>query len=117
MENTLKVEVTHRPGIAIVKLSGEARLQMRPLEIEFTRLSAEHLSAVILDMADLSLVSSLGMGLMVSLRNSLKHRGGRLLAAAVQPLVLDSFVRARLETIFEVFDSVDAATASVSVLA
>lgn len=114
MDSTLKVEVTHLPGIAIVTLAGEARLQLRSLEVEITRLSAERVGAVILDMAGISLVSSLGMGLLVSLRNGLKRREGRLLAVGIQPLVLESFQRSHLDNIFELFDTLDAAVASAN---
>lgn len=112
MDSTLKVQVAHETGVAIVKIEGEARLQLRDLQVELDRLSAEHPPAVILDLAGLTMMSSLGMGLFVSLRNSLKRRGGRLLAAAMQPMVLDSFKRARLDGIFELFETLEAAKAA-----
>lgn len=112
MESTLKVRVTHQPGIAVVKLEGEARLQLKELEIELARVSAEHPAVVILEMSGLQMMSSLGMGLLVSVRAGLKRRGGRLLAAGTQPIVLDSFKRARLESIFEVYETLEAALAA-----
>ena len=113
MESNLKVTITHQPGIAIVTLEGEARLQLKELEMQMARVSAEHPAIVILEMSGLSMMSSLGMGLLVSVRAGLKRRGGRLLAAGTQPIVLDSFKRARLESIFEVFETFEAALASV----
>jgi anti-sigma B factor antagonist/serine/threonine-protein kinase RsbW len=114
MDRLLKVEVIHEPGLAIVKLDGEARLDVSPLEIQLNRLAAAHPRAVILDMSGLSMISSLGMGLIVSLRNTLKRRNGRLLACAFQPLALESFQRAGLEGIFERFDTLPAARAAAA---
>ena len=113
MESVLNIEVTHQPRVAIVKLAGEARLQLKELEIELAKVSAEHPAAVILELSELSMMSSLGMGLFVSTRNGLRRRGCRLLAVGIQPMVLDSFQRARLDGIFETFDTMDAALASV----
>ena len=76
------------------------------------RASAAHPNVAILDLAGLTFVSSLAMGSIVSFRKGLIRRGGRLLACNVQPLVLDCIKRARLNELFEVFDSLEAALAT-----
>ena len=113
MDTRLKIQVRHEEGVSIATIAGEARFEIELLEIELGRLAEAHPAVVILDMTELVVLSSLGMGLIVSLRNALKNHGGRLLACGVRREVLDAFKRARLEKIFEVYGTVEEAIRSV----
>src|SRR5207302_1874342 len=108
----LTVQVTHQPGLAIAKIDGEARFELEPLEIELEKLSAKHPPLVILDLSDLTVISSLGIGIVVSLRNALREHGGRLLVCGVKPQVLDAFKGAKLASIFEIHDTLESALRS-----
>jgi anti-anti-sigma factor len=112
MDTRLRIQVRHEEGMSIATIGGEARFEIEALEIELGRLAELHPAVVILDMTDLVVLSSLGMGLIVSLRNALKNHGGRLLACGVRPGVMDAFQRARLEKIFEVYETLEEAMAS-----
>src|SRR5437763_1940196 len=109
MDELLKVDVQSQPGMAIATIEGEARLLVKSLETACLKLAAGHPKVVVLDMTNLTIISSLGMGLIVSLRNTLKRHGVRLFAVGVRPPVLDSFRRAKLEGVFEVAESIEAA--------
>ena len=62
---------------------------------------------VVLDLAKLNFISSVGMGLLVRIQNQLKESGGRLVLAAPRPLIREALRRAALQRIFEIRDSVD----------
>jgi len=97
--------MTVTPHATTVKLRGEARLLVDSLERDLGRAMLGKPKLVILDLSELSFCSSLGMGIMVSFRRGLVHHGGRVVFCALQPLVLESFQRARLHDIFEICDS------------
>jgi anti-anti-sigma factor len=67
---------------------------------------------VVLDLTSLTFCSSLGMGCIVSLRRSLERSHCKTRLAAIQPDVLDSFKRAVILPLFEVFPTVEEAVAA-----
>jgi anti-anti-sigma regulatory factor len=60
-------------------------------------------------MAQLSFVASVVMGALIQFRRGLLPYGGKVILAALQPAVLESFRAARLLDLFESADSVDQA--------
>jgi anti-sigma B factor antagonist len=106
------VEVIDRSPAVVLRVSGEARLDVSALDRQVTRLLAQKPAIVVLDLAGLTFCSSLGMGCVVSLRRSLDRVGSKTRLAALQPDVLDSFKRAVILQLFEVFPTVDEAVAA-----
>ena len=98
----LIVETENHPQAVIIRIQGEVRLDTRPMEAQFLRAVASHPKAVVLDLSGMTFISSLGMGSIVSLRNGVKRGGGKLIACATRPLVMDALKRARLHEIFSV---------------
>ena len=70
---------------------------------------------IVLDLAQISYVDSAGIGELVSAYTSVTSQGGRLALAALQKRVIDLLQITKLLSVFEVFDSVDQATAALSV--
>jgi anti-sigma B factor antagonist len=108
----LTVEVTDRPPAVVLRLSGQLRIDVAPLDREVTRILARHPRLVVLDLAGLSFCSSLGMGCLVTLRRSLARTDSKARLAALQPDVMDAFKRAVILPLFEVFPTVDEALAA-----
>jgi anti-anti-sigma factor len=108
----LSVEVLDRSNAVVVRLMGEARIDVSALDMQVTRLLARKPSLVVLDLSGLTFCSSLGMGCIVSLRRSLERSHCKTRLAAVQADVLDSFKRAVILPLFEVFPTVDEAVAA-----
>jgi anti-anti-sigma regulatory factor len=54
----------------------------------------------------------MGIGALVKFRNELSHSGGRVVFAALRPLVLDTFRHAGLLRIFAAYPTVQEAIAS-----
>lgn len=70
---------------------------------------------IVLDLAQISYVDSAGIGELVSAYTSITSQGGRLALAALQKRVIELLQITKLLTVFEVFDSVDQATAALSI--
>lgn len=96
-------------GTAVVAVRGEAVVELEPLVSTLQAVSAKRPPLAILDLKDLSFISSLAMGVMLAFRRSVVAGGGKVRVASMQPLVLDSFKRARLDRVFEIVDTVEAA--------
>jgi anti-anti-sigma factor len=91
-------------------LQGEAGyLDADTLHLPLLALSAQRPALVVFDMEQLAFVASVVMGALVSFRRSQKIHGGKVILAALQPTVLDSFQAARLLELFESADTVDKA--------
>jgi anti-sigma B factor antagonist len=103
------VAVSELPSAVVVKITGEMRIRCEPLEIEMRSVMARYPKVVIFDLSEMSYTSSLGMGQLVNCHRSAKQRGGVVRLAAVQPMVLDSFRRARLLEIMRDYPTIEAA--------
>lgn len=84
------------------------------IERAFLRVAAGRPRLVVLDLSEMSFVSSLAMGLLVTLHKAVTRQGGQLRLAAVQPLVAAAFARVRLLELLEVCDSVASALGTTS---
>ena len=76
-----------------------------------THLSASH-SALIVDMADVSYISSSGLKVLMSAFKKARGKGGKIALAALVPRVVDVFHISGFETLFEIFGTVQAAAAT-----
>jgi len=69
---------------------------------------------LVIDFSDISYISSIGLrALMVAIKQ-VKAQGGRMVLAALQPLVLEVFTISRFDMLFEIFPDRAAAVAAVS---
>ena len=70
---------------------------------------------LVIDFSDVSYISSIGLrALMVAIKQ-VKVQGGRMVLAALQPLVLEVFTISRFDMLFEIFPDRAAAVNAVSV--
>jgi anti-anti-sigma factor len=95
---------------AIITVKGEAVVELEPLVSMLQAVSAKRPTLAVLDLRELSFISSLAMGVLLAFRRSVVAGGGKVRVAAMQTLVLDSFKRARLDRVFEIVDNLEAAT-------
>ena len=103
-----------KPGAVVVSAAGEAVVDLEPLVSMLQTVGAARPKGVVIDLSKLTFMSSLAMGVILAFRRNVLAHGGRVKVAAVQPLVLDSFRRARLDKVFDLVDSVDVALANVT---
>jgi anti-sigma B factor antagonist len=107
---SIEIHETEHPQGLLVKLQGEAGLaQIDTLSNHFMKIMARHPAKVVLDISQLGFIASAGMGALVSLERGLRRRGGKVYLAAPQPEVREAFYRARLQDIFTIVATVEAA--------
>ena len=68
---------------------------------------------LILDFSGVEYISSVGLRVLVLAARQTKSQGGRIAIASLSPMVQEIFTISRFDLIFDVFDSVDAAIASL----
>jgi anti-anti-sigma factor len=108
----IKFETSQDPRGAVVKIIGEMGVACgTAVDAYFTRLIAGHAKVLVLDLSAVPFVSSLCMGSLVNLRKGAARSGGVVRIAAANADVTDSFKRASLQRLFDMFDTVEDALA------
>lgn len=101
-------------GIAIIIVSGEVDMSSSPaVRNTLTPLFKPGMKAVVINLAQVSYMDSSGIATMVEgLQQSMK-RGIHFRLAELNPSVWDVFKLARLETLFHIYPTTEAATADL----
>src|SRR4051812_7913415 len=102
MKQDLQINVSKDRGYTIVRVVGEARLDVEQVEFQLDRLISQRPKHIIIDATQLSFCSSLGMRLMVNLQRSAVGHGGSAKLVGLQPMVQTSFGHARLLELFQI---------------
>lgn len=99
----VEVSIKETPAEVIVLVIGEVGLgQVDELAAALLWLSARRPKLLTLDLSGLTFISSLAMGVLVSLRRGVVRAGGRVrLAATLQGPVREALVRADLFALFK----------------
>jgi anti-anti-sigma factor len=69
---------------------------------------------VVLDMAGVEYLSSVGLRVLMLAAKAARARKARIAAAALQPLVAEIFAISRFDSVFEMYPSVEAALSAMS---
>jgi anti-anti-sigma factor len=111
----LQVQTIESSQGVVVRLQGEAGyLDADTLHLPLLALLAQRPALVVFDMEQLAFVASVVMGALVRFRRSQIVHGGKVVLAALQPSVLESFQAARLLELFESADTVDQALSNAA---
>lgn len=109
----LKIDIEQKPQAVVAHLTGEAGIdEADELDRTLRLLTAAKPALVVLDLAGMSYIASMGIGALVKFRNEIAHAGGRVVLAAMRPLVLDTFKHAGLLRVFQTYPTVDDAVRS-----
>ena len=107
MKDDLVILVEEHAQGPVVKLKGDAGIAgSQTLEQAVTRLCARSACRIVADLSELNMVSSLAMGQLVAAHRAIARKGGDFRLAAVQPLVMSSFVHARLDQVLHIYPTV-----------
>ena len=109
--HTLQVQITRQEDTVLIKLIGEARLDLEDAAFQLDRVIVFHPKSIVVDLSELSFLSSIGMSLLVNLRRTALKSGGTIKLAAVQPRIRDAMAHARLLELFQIFPDVASALA------
>ncbi len=101
MPPTLKVEISHANDTAIIRLIGEARLDIEDAAFQLDRVVVFHPKSIVVDASELKFLSSIGMSLLLNLRRAAAPGGGKVKLVGLQPLVSNAMAHARLLELFE----------------
>ena len=107
METTppLKVEVERLPAAAIIRLIGEANVQQSgQMERELTMLSALRPPQVVIDLSQLTFISSLALGMLVEFQRGLARNHVKVVLAGLPPKIREVFRSTTLEQLFTMVD-------------
>lgn len=97
--------------VATVILSGH--ITGGPQAVEFSshlnKFVASKIKHVIVDLSGVSLINSSGLGMLVGGLTTMRKSGGTMRFAAIPTNVMNLLEITRLNTVFDIYDSVDAA--------
>jgi anti-anti-sigma factor len=108
----VELSLITRPGrgCTVVQVSGVLDLASEPeLRACLQQAVQDGARHIVLDVADLRLMDSSGLGTIVLTYKALQQRAGRLCLAAVQPLVLKVLELTSVDRLVSIHDSVEAA--------
>ena len=111
---TLKVEIAGDRGLVIVKLIGEARMDVEDAQFQLDRVIVHHPKTIIVDCSQLNFLSSIGMSLFVNLNRTAKKSQGTVTLAGLQPRILESLTHARLNELFKLAPDLATALATTA---
>ena len=110
----MTIESTTQGNARVVKLSGRMTEEMAlQLEQASQDLQGAGLDHLVLDIAELQYVSSLGLRSFVRVAKSFHGTGKAALLCGMKGVVKEVFEMAHMGGLFKTFDSVDAALASL----
>jgi anti-anti-sigma factor len=109
----LVVRISDLDRAVVVSVAGDASTDnLQPLELALARVLARRVPLAVLDCSALTLLSSLGMGMLVRLRRDLVRWQGCVKLACPTPAIRDSLQVARLTELFEIHATVEEALAT-----
>ncbi|MCE2968371.1 MAG: STAS domain-containing protein [Phycisphaerales bacterium] len=111
--SSLSVFVEQKGQAVVASVSGSADLGSNDLlQKEIDKVIALHPKVVVLDLAKLTFINSLGIGGFLRLQKSVKAAGGAVRVAGATPYVTGVFAASKLTNAFPMFPTVDAAASA-----
>ena len=102
-----------QPATAVVALRGDFTLDTAPsLGKKLLKLSKKHKLVLVINLSELSSIDTAGIAILVEVLRTLNARHGKLKLSGLSERFRRVMQLARLDRIFAVFDTVDAALAS-----
>ena len=86
-----------------------SELETHELERELARLQKDGCHRLVLDMREVDFISSSGLGALMATLKQTRGQDGFLRLVKPQPLVMEILITTKLNRLFEVFDTVEAA--------
>jgi anti-anti-sigma factor len=106
----LSIELDRRGELAVVNLGGAATIdQADRLSYELRSIAAEPFRRIVLNLADLDFICSMGLGALIVAHVVSQKRKAQLVLAAPQPAIRELLETTRLNMIFPVFADVASA--------
>lgn len=100
---------------AILTLKGHiSTAESQVLSESLDAVICDNFATVVVDMADVEIITSDGLGALIRARKAASEAGGQLILSGLRGNIRDLFKMTRLDKIFTIVDSVDGALAAAS---
>ena len=98
-------------GVKVIALSGRMDIAgTQEIDLRFTNIASSHKSLVVVDIAEVSFLASIGMRTLVSSARALMNRGGAMALVRPQPLVQQALVAAGIDSLIPIYPDVGEAS-------
>ncbi|WP_170154233.1 STAS domain-containing protein [Actinoplanes italicus] len=94
------------PGASVVRVAGDVDLSTAARLRTAFEAALEESAWVIVDLRRAESVDSVGLGVLIAVREAARRRGGDLLLATASPFFVSVLRAARLDALFTLFDTV-----------
>jgi len=110
----VEIEIRNRGDVKLIKLTGRLTLgdSVDRLRATFDDLAGSGAYRYVVDLGEISMLDSSGIGLLVQCLTKAKQRGGSLKLLNPSPFAVKTLKMIGLLKLFEVFEDQDAAIAS-----
>lgn len=109
----LRVNIEHRGPVAVVKLTGAAQMDNTNfLRDQLVDIVDEKTPQLVLDLADLDFINSLGLGAIIAAYLRCRRHNGAVKVVAPKPAIQEILAVTKLTSLFPVLPTVDEAIAS-----
>jgi anti-anti-sigma factor len=101
----------------ILKVILDGRLDVegtQAIDMRFTALTATKKAAILVDMTNVSFLSSIGMRTLLSCAKAASNRGGKMVLVNPQPMVREVLDRSGVASLIPVVDDADAGRAALA---
>jgi len=110
----LEINCRRVGAASILALGGHiATPESRVVGENLERIISEGSKAIVVDMQNVDLITSDGLGALIRARKAASESGAALALCGVRGNILDVFRMTRLDKIFSIYDSVDAAVSAL----
>jgi len=102
-----RLDVAREGNAAVVRVSGSVTItEADQLREALENLAAEHAPVMVLDLANMDFICSLGLGAIISGHLKCRHHRGQVRLVHPQPPVRELLETTRLTKLFGIYDSV-----------
>ncbi|MBF0240174.1 MAG: STAS domain-containing protein [SAR324 cluster bacterium] len=111
----MQIEIEQLPSATLIRLKGCLMLQeVEQSKYEFHELiETQAMKCVLLDMSDVHLIDSSGIGLIIKGSNTMTRKGGKLKLFGLNSEIYLIFERMTLHKILSIYDSLEHALQSI----
>lgn len=107
------IDTTARDGYVVLSVRGDVDIATAP-RLRSTLIDAlQQYATVIVDLDEVGFMDSTGLGVLVASRNRAGSVGHRLVVARPQRIVKNALRLVQIDTVIDVFDTLDDAVAAV----
>jgi len=101
-------------GIKLIKLDGRLDLPgVMEVDLKFTASAASEKAGVVVDLAQVPFLASIGIRMLLASAKAVQKRGGKMVLLNPQPMVSEMLASAGINTIIPMHTDLDAACADV----